>query len=142
VAPPPPRPPSRSCCSACEARKARSGDARNAERAEARAPGPRRAGALALARSACRRRGAPLARLLIGQRLASRSSRGGGRPAAVVGQGAGGTSYSVPIQTLLFFTALSFLPAVLLLMTASRASSSCCRCCARRWARRPRRPTR
>jgi len=35
----------------------------------------------------------------------------------LVGQGAGGTSYSVPIQTLLFFTALSFLPAVLLLMT-------------------------
>jgi len=35
----------------------------------------------------------------------------------VVGQGAGGNSYSVPIQTLLFFTALSFLPAVLLLMT-------------------------
>ena len=36
----------------------------------------------------------------------------------MVGQGAGGTSYSVPIQTLLFFTALSFLPAVLLLMTS------------------------
>lgn len=35
----------------------------------------------------------------------------------VVGQGAQGASYSVPIQTLLFFTALSFLPAVLLLMT-------------------------
>jgi flagellar biosynthesis protein FliP len=35
----------------------------------------------------------------------------------VVGQGAGGTSYSVPIQTLLVFTSLSFLPAVLLLMT-------------------------
>ena len=35
----------------------------------------------------------------------------------VMGQGAGGTSYSVPIQTLLFFTALSFLPAVLLMMT-------------------------
>jgi flagellar biosynthetic protein FliP len=34
-----------------------------------------------------------------------------------MGQGRGGTSYSVPIQTLLFFTALSFLPAVLLLMT-------------------------
>ena len=34
-----------------------------------------------------------------------------------IGQGAGGTSYSVPVQTLLFFTALSFLPAVLLLMT-------------------------
>ncbi len=35
----------------------------------------------------------------------------------VIGQGAGGNSYSVPIQTLLFFAALSFLPAVLLLMT-------------------------
>jgi flagellar biosynthesis protein FliP len=35
----------------------------------------------------------------------------------LVGQGAGGTSYSVPIQTMLFFTVLSFLPAVLLLMT-------------------------
>ena len=35
----------------------------------------------------------------------------------MVAQGAGGTSYSVPIQTLLFFSALSFLPAMLLLMT-------------------------
>ena len=35
----------------------------------------------------------------------------------MVGQGAGGNSYSVPIQTLLFFTALGFLPAVLLMMT-------------------------
>ena len=35
----------------------------------------------------------------------------------LVGTAAGSTSYSVPIQTLLFFTALSFLPAVLLLMT-------------------------
>ena len=35
----------------------------------------------------------------------------------LVGQGAGGNSYSVPIQTLLFFTALGFLPAVLLMMT-------------------------
>jgi flagellar biosynthetic protein FliP len=34
----------------------------------------------------------------------------------MVGQG-GGASYSVPIQTLLFFTALSFLPAALLMMT-------------------------
>ncbi|MCU0969520.1 MAG: flagellar type III secretion system pore protein FliP [Rubrivivax sp.] len=41
----------------------------------------------------------------------------GGLP-LVVAQGPGGTSYSVPIQTLLFFTALSFLPAVVLLMTA------------------------
>jgi flagellar biosynthetic protein FliP len=36
----------------------------------------------------------------------------------IIGQGPGGTSYSVPIQTLLFFTALSFLPAVLLMMTS------------------------
>jgi len=35
----------------------------------------------------------------------------------LVGQGSGAASYSVPIQTLLFFTALTFLPAVLLLMT-------------------------
>ncbi|MCA3239620.1 MAG: flagellar type III secretion system pore protein FliP [Curvibacter sp.] len=35
----------------------------------------------------------------------------------VVASGGTGTSYSVPIQTLLFFTALSFLPAVLLMMT-------------------------
>jgi flagellar biosynthetic protein FliP len=35
----------------------------------------------------------------------------------LVSRDAGGTNYSVPIQTLLFFTALSFLPAVLLLMT-------------------------
>lgn len=35
----------------------------------------------------------------------------------LVGAGASGVSYSVPVQTLLFFTALSFLPAVLLMMT-------------------------
>jgi len=35
----------------------------------------------------------------------------------LIGQGAAGSSYSVPVQTLLFFTALSFLPAVLLMMT-------------------------
>ena len=35
----------------------------------------------------------------------------------LVGQANGGTAYSVPIQTLLFFTALSFLPAVVLMMT-------------------------
>ena len=35
----------------------------------------------------------------------------------LIGQGAGGNSYSVPIQTLLFFTALSFIPAIVLMMT-------------------------
>lgn len=35
----------------------------------------------------------------------------------LIGSGPAGASYSVPIQTLLFFTALSFLPAILLMMT-------------------------
>jgi flagellar biosynthetic protein FliP len=35
----------------------------------------------------------------------------------LLGTGANGMSFSVPIQTLLFFTALSFLPAILLMMT-------------------------
>jgi len=35
----------------------------------------------------------------------------------LVGSSGGSTSYSVPIQTLLFFTALSFLPAVRVMMT-------------------------
>jgi flagellar biosynthetic protein FliP len=56
--------------------------------------------------------------LAAGSALAQQAAQqpGGSLP-LVIGQGAGGTSYSVPIQTLLFFTALSFLPAVLLLMT-------------------------
>lgn len=44
-------------------------------------------------------------------------SAGGSTLPLMVAQGGSGTSYSVPVQTLLFFTALSFLPAVLLLMT-------------------------
>ena len=55
--------------------------------------------------------------LAAGSALAQQATQPGTLP-LVIGQGAGGTSYSVPIQTLLFFTALSFLPAVLLLMTA------------------------
>lgn len=35
----------------------------------------------------------------------------------LVGNNGGGTNFSVPIQTLLFFTTLSFLPAILLMMT-------------------------
>ncbi|MDP1693170.1 MAG: flagellar type III secretion system pore protein FliP [Burkholderiaceae bacterium] len=49
--------------------------------------------------------------------LAMAQQAGGNSLPLVVAQGAGGTSYSVPIQTLLFFTALSFLPALLLMMT-------------------------
>ena len=48
--------------------------------------------------------------------LAQSSVGGPGLP-LLIGQAAGGTAYSVPIQTLLFFTALSFLPAILLMMT-------------------------
>lgn len=36
----------------------------------------------------------------------------------LIGTGPSGVSFSVPIQTLLFFTALSFLPAILLMMTS------------------------
>jgi flagellar biosynthesis protein FliP len=54
--------------------------------------------------------------LSVASSVALAQQAGPGLP-LVVAQGAAGTSYSVPIQTLLFFTALSFLPAVLLLMT-------------------------
>jgi flagellar biosynthetic protein FliP len=48
---------------------------------------------------------------------AQAAAPGGAGLPLLVGTGAGGNSYSVPIQTLLFFTALSFLPALLLMMT-------------------------
>ena len=49
---------------------------------------------------------------------AAMAQTGGSLPLLIgSGSGGGGNSYSVPIQTLLFFTALSFLPAVLLMMT-------------------------
>lgn len=47
----------------------------------------------------------------------AQSAGGNSNLPLIIGQGAAGTSYSVPIQTLLFFTALGFLPAVLLMMT-------------------------
>ena len=47
----------------------------------------------------------------------SAAAQQAGQLPLLVGSGPGGTSFSVPIQTLLFFTALSFLPAVLLMMT-------------------------
>jgi flagellar biosynthesis protein FliP len=54
--------------------------------------------------------------------LAAGSAFAQGQPPAslplLIGQGAQGSNYSVPIQTLLFFTALGFLPAVILMMTA------------------------
>ncbi len=55
----------------------------------------------------------PLAALAQSQAAAA---AGPGLP-LLIGQASGGTAYSVPIQTLLFFTALTFLPAVVLMMT-------------------------
>ena len=52
------------------------------------------------------------------QSASAQAAPGGATLPLLVGTSAGSTSYSVPIQTLLFFTALSFLPAVLLLMTS------------------------
>ena len=49
----------------------------------------------------------------------STGSAPGGLPAFIAIPGAGGgTSYSLPIQTLLFITSLGFLPAILLMMTS------------------------
>ncbi|CAM8629557.1 FliP Flagellar biosynthesis pathway, component FliP [Comamonadaceae bacterium] len=48
---------------------------------------------------------------------ASVSAQTPGQLPLLVGSGEGGVNFSVPIQTLLFFTALSFIPAVLLMMT-------------------------
>ena len=48
---------------------------------------------------------------------AQAQAQAAGQLPLVIGSGPSGTSYSVPVQTLLFFTALSFLPAVLLMMT-------------------------
>lgn len=45
------------------------------------------------------------------------AAQSGGQLPLLVGSGDSGMSFSVPVQTLLFFTALSFLPAVLLMMT-------------------------
>jgi flagellar biosynthetic protein FliP len=58
--------------------------------------------------------------LLPGWALAIHSAswaQGNAQLPLLVATGSTGASYSVPIQTLLFFTALSFLPAVLLMMT-------------------------
>ena len=61
-----------------------------------------------------------LALLIVALPVAAQPTAPGGEAGLplLIGQSAGSTSYSVPVQTLLFFTALSFLPAVLLLMTA------------------------
>lgn len=54
---------------------------------------------------------------VIGSGAAHAQQQAPGLP-LLMGSGAGDTSYSVPIQTLLFFTTLSFLPAILLMMTS------------------------
>ncbi len=73
--------------------------------------------ALVASRRRVRVRSLALAVLSALPALALAQQAGGNSLPLVVAQGAAGTSYSVPIQTLLFFTALSFLPALLLMMT-------------------------
>jgi hypothetical protein len=46
--------------------------------------------------------------LLAAGAAAAQTAPGGSSLPLLIGQGSGGTNYSVPIQTLLFFTALSF----------------------------------
>ena len=58
-----------------------------------------------------------LALLALGISAPAWAQEAGGQLPLLIGSGAGGTSFSVPVQTLLFFTALSFLPAILLMMT-------------------------
>ena len=65
--------------------------------------------------------GAGLAHLLIGAAAllghGLATAQAAGQLPLLVGTGPSGVNFSVPVQTLLFFTALSFLPAVLLMMT-------------------------
>lgn len=78
----------------------------------AAAPGPARSAARA------RRFALALALALAGLSVGALAQTQGTSLPLIIGQGPGGASYSVPIQTLLFFTALGFIPAVLLMMTA------------------------
>ena len=54
--------------------------------------------------------------LICGLPLAAIAQQAGQLP-LLIGQGSATTNYSIPIQTLLFFTTLSFLPAIVLMMT-------------------------
>ncbi|MEJ2800441.1 flagellar type III secretion system pore protein FliP [Comamonadaceae bacterium PP-2] len=63
-------------------------------------------------------RRAALAALLAGLAAVPAAAQQNGQLPLLIGSGAGGASYSVPVQTLLFFSALSFLPSVLLMMTS------------------------
>jgi flagellar biosynthetic protein FliP len=66
---------------------------------------------------ACKRLPQWLAGLaLLGWHILGAAQTGGQLP-LMVGSGESGLTFSVPIQTLLFFTSLSFLPAALLMMT-------------------------
>jgi flagellar biosynthetic protein FliP len=64
------------------------------------------------------RQGPSLALLAVMLAHGSALAQPAGQLPLLVGTGSSGVSFSVPIQTLLFFTALSFLPAILLMMTA------------------------
>lgn len=55
--------------------------------------------------------------LLLGVTSIPVMAQSGAQLPLLMGTGASGMSFSVPVQTLLFFTAMSFLPAILLMMT-------------------------
>jgi flagellar biosynthetic protein FliP len=76
----------------------------------------RRASLCRAARRAGRALGLSVLSALPVAALAQSQGAGANLP-LLIGQAAGGTAYSVPVQTLLFFTALTFLPAVVLMMT-------------------------
>ncbi len=59
-----------------------------------------------------------LASLALASVLIANAASAQALPALTTSQGAGGTTYSLSIQTLLILSALSFLPAVLLMMTS------------------------
>ena len=72
---------------------------------------------LRLLRGVVPKLGLAAAALTLHSLCAAQTAAGGAQLPLLIGSGGAGTSFSVPVQTLLFFTALSFLPAILLMMT-------------------------
>jgi flagellar biosynthesis protein FliP len=70
-------------------------------------------------------------------------AQAGGLPALTSTPGAAGSqTFTLSVQTLLTLTALTFIPAALLMMTSFTGSSLSCRCSGTRSGRKPRRPIR
>ena len=81
--------------------------------------------------------------VLVAGSAAAQTGGGSGLPGVISHPlSSGGTEWNVSIQTLVLFTALAFLPAVLLLMTGFTRIIIVLSLLRRRWARPPRRRTR